>query len=424
LKTNPKFSETLSPGIDNSNLKLAYLINQYPKVSHSFIRREIIALEQLGWQIFRLSIRGWDAKLVDPEDIRERERTVFVLKAGALKLLLAVLLIAVRSPVSFFSALILSIQMMRSSERPFVWHLIYLAEACWIVPQLRWRGISHIHAHFGTNPAEVAMLVGKLAHISFSFTIHGPDEFDNSKSLHLCEKIRRATFVVVVSSFGRSQVFRFLEHKDWNKVVVVHCGVDREFARLSSIAKTDTNRLVCVGRLCEQKGQLLLVDVAAELARQGCEFELVFVGDGELRGEIEQMIVQNNLLGRVRVTGWASADRVKEEILGARALILPSFAEGLPVVLMEAMILGRPVLTTYIAGIPELVIHGKTGWLFPAGSKDDMALAIRSCLDAPKELLEEMAVLGRARALERHNQEEQAAKLSELFKLVLWKRAR
>jgi colanic acid/amylovoran biosynthesis glycosyltransferase len=401
-------------------LRLAYLVNQYPKVSHSFIRREIIALEQLGWQIYRLSLRGWEAKLVDPEDILEQGKTAFVLKAGALKLLVATVAIAVRSPNRFFAALTLCIRMMRMSDRPFVWHLFYLAEACWIVPQLRQRDITHIHAHFGTNPAEVAMLVQELAGITFSFTIHGPEEFDKTQTLHLAEKIKRATFVVAVSSFGRSQIYRLLEQKEWKKVKVIHCGVDRAFADLSSVVTSpQSNRLVCVGRLCEQKGQLLLMEAAAALAKEGCEFELIFVGDGEDREAIERLIVENNLGGKVQVTGWASANRVKEEILSARALILPSFAEGLPVVLMEAMILGRPVLSTYIAGIPELVVNGKTGWLFPAGSKDDMLFAIRSCLSASNEVLNEMAGFARARALERHDQDEQAEKLSGLLKSVV-----
>jgi colanic acid/amylovoran biosynthesis glycosyltransferase len=420
VKPSPQ-TKDMSP-LEVSKLRLAYLVNQYPKVSHSFIRREIIALEQLGWQIYRISIRGWEAKLVDPEDVIERGKTAFVLKAGALKLLLAMIAIAVRSPYRFFAALTLSIRMMQPSDRPFIWHLIYLAEACWIVPQLRQRDISHIHAHFGTNPAEVAMLVQELSGISYSFTVHGPEEFDKTRSIHLAEKIKRATFVVAVSSFGRSQIFRFLEQKDWEKVKVVHCGVDRAFADLSSVVTPETNRLVCVGRLCEQKGQLLLMEAAAVLAKEKREFELIFVGDGEHREAIERLIDEHNLVGKVKVTGWASANRVKEEILNARALILPSFAEGLPVVLMEAMILGRPVLSTYIAGIPELVVNGKTGWLFPAGSKDDMLFAIRSCLDTSKEVLREMAGFARARALERHNQEEQAEKLSDFLKSAVHRR--
>jgi hypothetical protein len=162
--------------------KLAYLISQYPKISHSFIRREILALEQRGWQIFRLSIRGWNADLVDPADVAELQKTTFVLKDGLLPLMASTLRRIAFSPRRFGSALVLAIQMMRWSDRPIVWHLIYLAEACWIVPHLTTRGITHLHAHFGTNSAEVAMLVSELTGISYSLTVHGSEEFEKAHS--------------------------------------------------------------------------------------------------------------------------------------------------------------------------------------------------------------------------------------------------
>jgi colanic acid/amylovoran biosynthesis glycosyltransferase len=403
----------------NSMRTLAYLTSQYPKVSHSFIRREITALEKQGWQIFRLSIRGWDSELVEAEDIRERAQTTFVLHAGALALLVATLRQFFSSPRRFLQAAALAGRMMRTSDRPFIWHLIYLVEACWIVRALGSRGIRHIHAHFGTNPAEVAMLAQELAGISYSFTIHGTGECDQARYIHLDEKIRRAAFVVAVSSFGRAQIFRVVEQRYWDKVKVVHCGIDRTFADIDAVVPAETVRLVCVGRLSEEKGQLLLVKVAATLAKEGCKFQLVLVGDGELRRQIEQMIANNNLGNYVTITGYASASRVKEEILAARALILPSFSEGLPIVLIEAMVLGRPVISTYIAGIPELVIDGKTGWLVPAGSEEDLLGAIRKCLDTPKETLKAMGDLGRVRALERHDIDKQAEKLTNLFESVL-----
>ncbi|HWX90208.1 MAG TPA: glycosyltransferase, partial [Rhizomicrobium sp.] len=352
--------------------KLAYLTSQYPKVSHSFIRREILALERRGWQIVRLSIRGWDAKLVDPADVSELEKTAFVLKGGAAALAAAVLSQMVRAPRRFFSALALTLRMTRSSDRPAFWHLIYLAEACWIAPRLMRQGIHHIHAHFGTNPAEVAMLVGELEDIGYSVTVHGPEEFDRAPLIHLGEKIRRAAFIVAISSYCRSQLYRAVEQDHWHKIKLVHCGIDTAFSALDTVAPSQAPRLVCVGRLCGEKGQLLLVKAAAVLAGEGRKFSLVLVGDGELRAPIEKLVDELGLAGHIEMVGWASNDRVKYEILAARALVLPSFAEGLPIVLMEAMILGRPVLSTYVAGIPELVINGKTGWLFPAGSQEEL----------------------------------------------------
>jgi colanic acid/amylovoran biosynthesis glycosyltransferase len=404
---------------EKANCKLAYLINQYPKVSHSFIRREILALERRGWRILRFAIRGWDADLFDPEDIAELGKTIFVLKGGALPLMIAVLGQIVRSPRRFFAAFALAARMMRRSDRPFIWHLIYLAEACWIAPQLQLSEITHIHAHFGTNSAEVAMLVSELAGITFSFTVHGPEEFDKARSIHLAEKIERAAFVVAICSFGRGQIFRIIDQKDWQKVKVVHCGIDRAFADLEAVVPSQTNRLVCVGRLCAEKGQLLLVEAIVTLVKEGRKFELVLVGDGEHRYAIERLIADNNLASYVKMTGWASASRVKEEILNARALILPSFAEGLPIVLIEAMILGRPVLSTFVAGIPELVVEGKAGWLFPAGSEKDLLSAVRTCLDTPKEVLKAMGEFARARALKRHNLDDQAERLSSLFESAL-----
>ncbi len=263
------------------------------------------------------------------------------------------------------------------------------------------------------------MLVSMLAGISYSVTVHGPDEFDKARSIHLAEKIRRAAFVVAISSFARAQIFRIIDHHEWDKIKVVHCGIDASFADLAAVVPSETNRLVCVGRLCPQKGQLLLVKAIAQIARERRDFHLVLVGDGEHRGAIEQLIAENNLANFVTITGWATAGRVRDEILAARAMILPSFAEGLPVALVEAMALGRPVLSTYIAGIPELVVNGKTGWLFPAGSENAMLDAIRACLDAPKEALKAMGELGRARALERHDVTREAEKLTSLFESVL-----
>jgi len=399
--------------------KLAYLVSEYPKVSHSFIRREIQALERQGWEVLRLAMRGWNAQLADADDIAEIARTKFVLYDGALPLIAATFAMMILSPRRFAVALFLLLRMMRHSDRPNLVHLIYLTEACWIARWLTKRKLCHLHAHFGTNPAEVAMLVHELSGIPYSFTIHGPEEFDRARTTHLGEKVRRAAFVVAVSSFCRSQIFRTVEQCHWQKVKVVHCGVDRSFSHIAKVEPSFANRLVCVGRLCEQKGQLLLVAATAALVKEGWNFKLILVGDGEQRAELEQLIAKYNIGHLVSITGWMDAESVRREILAARALVLPSFAEGLPVVLMEAMSLGRPVLTTYVAGIPELVVNGETGWLFPAGSEEELLVAMRSCLQAPSEVLQRMGDSGRKRALERHDIDKEAAKLAALFTVSL-----
>lgn len=396
-------------------MNIAYLVNQYPKISHSFIRREILALERQGYKVQRLAMRGWKDELRDEEDIRERAVTRYVLQDGAVAMAMDVVRMAVKQPVRFAKALALACKIGMRADRPLPLHLIYLAEACRIVPWMAAHGARHLHAHFGTNSTEVAMLASMLGGPAYSFTVHGPEEFDKPELLWLGEKIRRSAFVVAVSSFGRSQLFRWAAYADWAKVQVVHCGIDPGFHAVPPRPSPAAPRLVCVGRLCEQKGQMLLVRAVQAVVAKGIPIHLVLAGDGEMRGEIEALIAANNLGSHISITGWINGDQVREEMLAARAMVLPSFAEGLPVVVMEAMALRRPVLTTYIAGIPELVRHGETGWLFPAGDVDALAGALEACLAAAPAQLEAMGEAGHQRVLARHAVDTEAAKLAQLM---------
>jgi colanic acid/amylovoran biosynthesis glycosyltransferase len=396
-------------------MRIAYLINQYPKVSHSFIRREILALERRGFDVLRIALRGWDGEVVDPQDLHERAQTRYVLKDGLPVLLAATLRMLVTAPLRFLAATALAFRMGRGAERSMPWHLAYLAEACRLLPWCESFGVTHLHAHFGTNAAEVAMLAHALGGPPYSFTVHGPEEFDKPQFLGIREKIRRSAFVVAISSYGRSQLYRWIDHTQWPKVKVVHCGLEPSFHHVVPVPLTSAAKLVCVGRLCEQKGQLLLVEAIATLAAKGIRVEVVLAGDGEMRGELEALIADNGLARQITITGWISAARVSEEILAARALVLPSFAEGLPVVIMEAMALKRPVLTTFVAGIPELVVAGTSGWLFPAGDVAALAAAIEDAVRRPSDELKRMGEAAYARVMERHSIDAEAAKLVRLF---------
>ena len=306
--------------------------------------------------------------------------------------------------------------MSRDAQRPLPYHLAYLAEACRILPWLRACGASHVHAHFGTNSAEVAMLAHALGGPPYSFTVHGPDEFVEPQRLGIGEKVRRSAFVVAVSAFGRGELQRCVERAHWPKLRIVHCGLEAAFHAIEALPPPAAPRLVCVGRLCEQKSQRLLVEAAARLAAKGRAFELVLAGDGELRAELEALTARHALGGRVRITGWLSSEDVRAEILAARALVLPSRAEGLPVVLMEAMSLRRPVLASALAGIPELVRHGENGWLLPPGDLEALVAALEDCLARePAELLA-MGEAARRRVLERHCVDTEAAKLAGFFR--------
>jgi colanic acid/amylovoran biosynthesis glycosyltransferase len=396
-------------------MKLAYLVNQYPKVSHTFIRREIAAIEALGIDVERFSIRATREEMDDPADQLEQRRTRVVLGEGGLALAAAVIWFCVMRPRHFLSAIALAVRTGLRSDRGLLRHFVYVGEACVLTRWLARSGCTHLHAHFGTNPATVAMLCRELGGPPFSFTVHGPEEFDKPDLIALAAKIQRSAFVVAVSSFGLSQLYRRAPFTSWSKLHVVRCGVDESFVQSENTAVPQAARLVCVGRLCEQKGQLLLIEAAAKLASEGLAFEIVLVGDGEMRAEVDKAIVRHDLQSRVRVTGWANGARVREEIRAARALVLPSFAEGLPVVLMEALALGRPVISTYIAGIPELVETGESGWLVPAGSVDALAAAMREALTAPVTELSRMGARGNLRVRELHDVRLSAVALSALF---------
>ena len=395
-------------------LKLAYFVNQYPKVSHSFIRREILALERQGFEVLRIALRGWDGPLPDEEDQRERQRTRYVLRRGVWGLLLPLLAVLVRRPARLLAAFHLAIRMARDSARPLPYHLVYVIEACRIALWLADAGAGHLHAHFGTNSAEIAMLVRALGGPSYSFTVHGPDEF--MRPMGLEEKIHRAAFVVAISDFGRSQLYMRARHADWSRIKVVHCGLEKAFHEGAAVPPGDAPALVCVGRLCEAKGQLLLMEAAARLAARAIPFQLTLAGDGPLRGELEALIQHYGLARQVRITGWISSADVRREILAARAMVLPSFAEGLPVVIMEAMALRRPVLSTYVAGIPELVRSGENGWLFPAGSVAALTDAMQDCLARSPAELRAMGAAAQQRVLSRHAIDVEAAKLAHLFR--------
>jgi colanic acid/amylovoran biosynthesis glycosyltransferase len=396
-------------------MRVAYLVNQYPKVSHTFIRRELLALEKRGVEVFRYSVRRVNEPLADPADIAELERTKVVLDVGAAGLAAAMARMSARRAPAFARASALAAKIGYGSERGLAIHGAYLGEACVLVEWLEKDRIDHVHAHFGTNSAAVAMLVEALGGPGYSFHVHGPEEFDKPDAIALSEKIARARFVCGISSFGRSQLYRRTKFKDWSKIHVVRCGVEPVFLEGDGRPFPTAPELVSVGRLNEQKGQILLIDALGKLAKEGVDFHLTLVGDGEMRADVEEAIARHGIVDRVHITGWASGAVVRDKILSARAMILPSFAEGLPVVIMEALGLERPVLSTYVAGIPELVEPNKSGWLIPAGSVDAIADAVREVLATPTERLIEMGKAGRQAVVERHDIRGTAAALHALI---------
>lgn len=397
-------------------MHVAYVLNTYPQPSHSFIRREIRVLEAQGVQVTRLAMRRPDMTLVDPQDMEEEGRTQYVLEAGAGGLLRALIGEGLRQPGRMLSALRLAVKVARNSRVGVLRHMIYLAEAAYVAGRCRNAGAVHIHSHFGTNSATVAMLSEALGGPGYSFTVHGPEEFDGPRALALPEKIARARFTVAISQFGRSQLCRWAPFGNWDKLKVVHCGIDpAAFVEPKSLPDGPL-RLVSIGRFSEQKGQMVLVEAMARLRESHPEVHLTLVGDGELRPELERAIADHGLQDSITLAGWLSEKGVNAALDASHAMVMPSFAEGLPMVIMEAMAAARPVIATYVAGIPELVQDGQTGWLVPAGDVDALCDAVKRAADLDDEALGEMGQAGRERVLQRHDVGTEAGKLLDHFR--------
>ena len=392
---------------------IAYLNSLYARAGDTFIRAEVFQLRSFGHTVHTFSIREpARSELVSQEIRDEHAGTDYILRHGMLCLLGSALSELLRSPGRIFTALKLATQCGWPGIKGRLWPYAYFLEACYLSRQLRLKKIDHLHDHSGYGCAVVAMLASTLSGVPYSLTIHGP-EFDRPTLLSLAEKVHHSRFTVAISEYGRSQILRWIAPEDWGKVKIVHCGV-RFDDQKAATGIADNRRLVCVGRLSSEKGHLILLEAIARLKTEP-PFEVVMVGDGPLRGTLEARIVALGIQDRVTITGWMSSADVHQEIARCCAMVLPSFAEGLPVVLMEAFALGRPVIATAITGIPELVEPGVSGWLVPAGSVDALAAAMREVLSTPPEQLARMGHAGAARVRERHDQRTEARKLETLI---------
>lgn len=396
-------------------MKVAFLCSEYPLVTHTFIRREIFGVEKSGIDVVRLTIRKPTiADLPDPADQAELKKTIGVLDHG-FQLLLDIAILGMTRPGSWLRAASRAIVFGWRSSRGLLRHLAYFAEACTVCRILQRTGASHVHAHFGDNATMVALLVKHLGGPGYSFQVHGPGEFDAPEFIHLPEKVAQARFVTTISDFARGQVLRWSAPQHWNKVHVIRCGVDETFFAATDRDVPDVPRLLSIGRLSRSKAQPLLIEAVARLVQEGRKFEVILIGSGELREYLERAIAQRGIMHALKLVGLKSGNGVREELLSSRALVLPSFGEGLPVVIMEAFALARPVIATQIAGIPELVVHKRNGWLIPAGNLDRLTDAMREALDTPVENLREMGAAGRQAVRENYDSDREAAKLAMLF---------
>jgi glycosyltransferase involved in cell wall biosynthesis len=393
---------------------VAYLAGTYPTPSQTFIRREIEELERHGAHVARFSVRRWDGTLVDKADQEEQRRTTVLLTGNSVGLLAALFRETLANPLQLARAARIAAGLAKAARGGALKHVAYLLEAIALRDRLKTLGIEHLHVHFSGNAASVALLARALGGPPFSFTVHGPDELMDPTANAIEQKIEKAKATIAISRYCERELQRYVPAGQWDQIRVIRCGVQLDNFPSPAAGWAPSTEIVCVGRLCPQKGQIHIPAAIAMLKDRFPDLRVTLLGDGESRAAIEAEIVRHNVGRNMKLLGWASNDEVRAAITRSRALLLPSFAEGLPVVIMEAFALGRPVITSDVAGIPELV-DASCGWIVRPGDVDSLANALAEAMDAPADKLAAMGAEGRRRVESMHDLRQNAGQLLTIF---------
>jgi colanic acid/amylovoran biosynthesis glycosyltransferase len=399
----------------NSDVRLAYLTSQYPAASHTFIRREVEALRELGWAIDTFSVRlpgGGEA--ASDADRGEEGRTFYILKQSAGSYLAAHFAELFTRPGPYLRTFGLALSHRAHGGRGLLLGMAHFAESVLLARELRKRGTTHLHNHFANSAATVGLLATRLLGIRWSFTMHGISETDYPAGLMLGRKIEAADFVVCVSWFGRAQGMRLVGPREWEKMHVIRCGLPFDRIPLKNPAEAGKKTIICVGRLSPEKGQPGLLRVFARVRSSHPELALRLVGDGPERGALEALARELGVSDAVTFAGRLPEDETLSEIARADLLVLPSFMEGLPIVLMEAMAVGVPVIASRVAGIPELVEDGATGLLFTPSNWDELASTIERLL-GDEALQSSLAERAKAKVAAEFDTRKSATQLASLF---------
>ncbi|MBK9168957.1 MAG: glycosyltransferase family 4 protein [Bryobacterales bacterium] len=391
--------------------RLGYLVSQYPTVHHTFILREIRRLRELGWDLTVISIRPSTGGL-PAEEAEEQARTQVILSAPPWRIAAAHAMMAARYPAGYVRALWCALRMGRPNLAEAPRRLAYFAEAVVAAAWFVRAGVTHLHSHFSST---IALLASRAAPLTFSATIHGSDEFIDPEGFALREKARAARFVVAISNYGRSQVLRFAGGGQSPRVEVCRLGVDPDtFVPVPKSGSGPVFRLLSVARLTVGKGFSILFEALAQLRARGLTAALTLVGDGPARADLAALASCQGLQDEVTFVGWQDQGAVLDFYRQADAFVLPSFAEGVPVVLMEAMALELPCVTTFVDGIPELVRDDFNGLLVPPADAGALATAIERLMDS-EDLRTRLGREARRTVEQQYNLRRNVEQLADIF---------
>ena len=377
-------------------MHIAYVTTGYPWVSHTFIQNEVLGLRALGVDVDTFTIARSPLSECRTDADRDAYQTTYALRPPKLWHYLSAHLRGILTrPSRYLASLKRALRLAGLAPNDLVRHGAYFIQGVVLWDRCRQAGVSHIHAHFANVSSDVALLAAMLGGEGFtwSYTMHGPTEFYDLRHHRLAEKATDAAFVICISDFARSQLMGIVDPAEWGKLRVVHCGVDvSRFAPTAHERQDGPITIACVGRLVPEKGQSLLIEAAGALRDAGVDVRLVLVGDGPQRERLERLVDASGVRDRVEFRGAVAHTEVERILHGADIFCLPSFAEGVPIVLMEAMAMELPVVACQVMGIPELVEDDVTGRLVRPGSLDALVNAL-SVLAADSD---RRASLGRA----------------------------
>ncbi|MBW4420225.1 MAG: glycosyltransferase family 4 protein [Myxacorys californica WJT36-NPBG1] len=361
-------------------MRIAYLTGEYPRATDTFIQREVAGLRKLGVEVFTFAVRRpGDEHMVGDEQKAERDRTFYLLPPKLPKLVGSHLKLFLSSPRRYLRSLKLAWSTQQPGLKGLLYQLFYFLEAGILADQIRVQHIQHLHNHLATSSGTVALLAAELGAFTYSFTLHGPYIFFEPYQWRLDEKIKRSLFVCCISHYCRSQGMIFAPAEKWNRMHIVHCGIDPALFEVVSHIGTG-KRLLYVGRLAVVKGLPILLESLAKLKSAHADLALTVVGDGPDRVQLEQMTQELGLSEHVRFVGYQSQSEVRQHMQQTDIFVMSSFAEGVPVVLMEAMAAGVPVIATRIAGVGELVEDGVSGYLVPPGDTESLGDRIEALM--------------------------------------------
>lgn len=380
----PNLSHPPLSGNGAENLRVAYLLSRYPAVSHTFFLKEVLGLRERGLDVRVASINSPDRPRKNLPDVEaiEADHTYYVKSQGAAKIAVQLLAIAFQNPGVTLRGLGAALRLGGWDIKARAYALFYLAEALLVGQWMRRQALNHLHVHFGGPVATVGMITAQAWKIPWSVTLHGPDEFFDQEAFYLRQKIESANFVVCISDFCRSQVLRVASNLSDSRLEVVRLGVDcvalQPTVQLQDTDSVATTRLVCTGRMVSAKGHRILLEALAPLIAEGAELTCTLIGDGPERPSLEVLSSRLGISGQVRFLGAQAHHATLAEVAEADIFVLASFAEGLPVALMEAMALGVPCVSTTIAAIPELIADGENGLLVSPSNVCALSGALRS----------------------------------------------